>query len=216
MCVTAGARKSCPGTNDRNARTSGERKCRAAQPTPPDSTADLEATPESTDESPSASSSTLRDRFRATFSPKEDPDGPINTDRPTFTPANTVVPVGRLQVESGFTFNLEQTKTTRSDIYHLPELAVRYGLADRVELRTFWLGPTFDQVQSLTRLHGRAVGGASDMEVGFKWQLFAGDKERKWLPTTALITSIIAPIGGSSPLSNQTVEPYITSCTVGA
>ena len=126
------------------------------------------------------------------------------------------MPVGRLQVESGFTFNLEQTKTTRSDIYHLPELAVRYGLADRVELRTFWLGPTFDQVQSLTRLHGRAVGGASDMEVGFKWQLFAGDKERKWLPTTALITSIIAPIGGSSPLSNQTVEPYITSCTVGA
>ena len=47
------------------------------------------------------------------------------------------------------------------------------------------------------------------MEVGFKWQFFAGDKERKWIPTTALITSIIAPTGGASTLSSETVEPYI-------
>ena len=47
------------------------------------------------------------------------------------------------------------------------------------------------------------------MEIGFKWQLFAGDKERKWLPTTALITSIFAPTGGSDLFSSETVEPYI-------
>ena len=47
------------------------------------------------------------------------------------------------------------------------------------------------------------------MEVGFKWQLFAGDKDRKWIPTTALITSVIAPTGGTSPLSSGTAEPYI-------
>ena len=48
------------------------------------------------------------DRFWSIFSEEEDPDGPINTDRPTFTPANTVVPPGRLQFESGFTFDYQQ------------------------------------------------------------------------------------------------------------
>jgi hypothetical protein len=47
------------------------------------------------------------------------------------------------------------------------------------------------------------------MEVGFKWQLFKGDPNRKWIPTTALITSVFAPTGGSSLQSSQTVDPYI-------
>src|SRR5262245_25381544 len=53
-------------------------------------------------------------RFRSPLSQQEDPDGQINTDRPTFTPANTVVPRGRLQFESGFTFNNEPTSSYRS------------------------------------------------------------------------------------------------------
>jgi len=151
----------------------------------------------------------LLDRFRATMSQREDPDGPINTDRPTFTPANTVVPRGRLQIESGWTFNYERSGATRTEVYDFPELALRYGLTDRVEFRTFWLGQTDADAQSAPRRPRRPVAGASDMEVGFKWQLFAGDKERKWIPTTALITSIYAPTGGSSALSSETVEPYI-------
>src|SRR5262249_27135400 len=55
----------------------------------------------------------------------------------------------------------------------------------------------------------RHLIGPSDMEAGFKWQLFPGDKERKWIPTTALITSVIAPTGGSSAFGSHTVEPYI-------
>src|SRR5208337_3181179 len=34
-------------------------------------------------------------------------------------------------------------------------------------------------------------------------------KERKWIPTTALITSIYAPTGGTSVLGSHTDEPYI-------
>ena len=151
----------------------------------------------------------ILDRFRATFSQKEDRDGPINTDRPTFTPANTVVPPGRLQFESGFTYNRQQSTTTGSNLYDFPELAMRYGLADRVELRMFWEGPTFAPTNSSPHRRGNRLGGSSDMEVGIKWQLFPGDKDRKWIPTTALITSAIAPTGGSSPLSSGIVEPYI-------
>jgi len=151
----------------------------------------------------------LLDRIRATFSQKEDPDGPINTDRPTFTPANTVVPPGRLQFESGFTYNRQQSTSTISNLYDWPELAMRYGLADRVEFRMFWEGPTFAPTPSSPRRRATRLGGSSDMEVGIKWQLFPGDKDRKWIPTTALITSAIAPTGGSSPLSSGIVEPYI-------
>jgi hypothetical protein len=153
--------------------------------------------------------SRLFDRIWSSLSQQEDPDGPISTDRPTFTPANTVVPRGRFQIESGFTFNSEQTSTTRTQIYSFPELSTRYGLTNFLELRTLWTGQTYTQTEP--RFGGRAtqLNGPNDMEVGFKWQLFAGDKDRKWIPTTALITSIIVPTGGTSPFSSGTVEPDI-------
>jgi hypothetical protein len=172
------------------------------------------AVPEGTDLLPPGSvldseHKSLLDRFWAAMSQQEDPDGPINTDRPTFTPANTVVPRGRLQFESGFTFSRETSSTTRANLYDLPELAMRYGLVDRVEFRTFWFGETFAQGQPSGRSRGRISGGLSNMEIGFKWQLLPNDTEKKWRPTTALITSIFAPTGGNSPFSSETVEPYI-------
>jgi hypothetical protein len=167
------------------------------------------ATPAESDSEPAAVPRSLLDRLHATLSQQADADNPINTDRPTFTPANTVVPRGRLQFESGFTFNSEQSATTRTQLYDAPELAVRYGIWNRVELRTFWLGE--DDGESEPRRTGRSrhLVGANDMEAGFKWQLLTGDKERKWIPTTALITSVIAPTGGTSAFGSHTVEPYI-------
>ena len=165
--------------------------------------------PSQPDQTASATNRSLIDRLHATLSQEEDPDGPINTDRPTFTPANTVVPRGRLQFESGFTFNYQQTAATRSALYDFPELAMRFGLTKRLEFRTYWLGQTWIQTQSRPGGPFQQSGGLSDMEVGFKWQIFAGDKERKWIPTTALITSIFAPTGGTSTLGSHTVEPYI-------
>jgi Putative MetA-pathway of phenol degradation len=168
------------------------------------------STDSSTAKPPTAPAPTnLHEWFRAPFSQQEDRDGPINTDRPTFTPANTVVPLGRVQFESGFTFNRTQAGASRSYFYDFPELAVRIGIMNRVEFRTFWQGQTYGQSQ--TRIGGpwSQTNGPSDMEVGFKTQLIVGDAKKKWIPTTALITSIIAPTGGTSPYSSQTVQPYI-------
>ena len=86
--------------------------------------------------------SLLFDRIWSFLSRDEDPDGPINTDRPTFTPATTVVPAGRLQFESGFTFDYQQGTKSRTTAYDFPELAMRLGLTERVEFRTFWFGQT--------------------------------------------------------------------------
>ena len=72
-----------------------------------------QATESAADDSTSSAPPTdIVDRFFSIFSQKEDPDGPINTDRPTFTPANTVVPPGRLQFESGFTYTHQQSGKT--------------------------------------------------------------------------------------------------------
>jgi hypothetical protein len=156
-------------------------------------------------------SASLMDRLFRVISQDEDPDGPINTDRPTFTPAHTVVPKGRLQFESGWTFNYEKTAQTRAYLYDFPELAARYGLTKLLEFRMFWSGETFANSQQPARRRRpvRSINGPGDMEVGFKWQVFPGDEKRKWIPTTALITSFIAPTGGSSPYSSETVEPYL-------
>ena len=151
----------------------------------------------------------LLDRLFAPFSLEEDPDGPINTDRPTFTPANTVVPLGRFQVESGYTFTHDLTADLRTHRHDFPELSVRIGVANRLEFRTFWLGQTYSRTEVRPGGPSRRLNGPNDMEIGFKTQLIQGDPERKWLPTTALITSVIAPTGGSSPYSSQTVDPYI-------
>ena len=151
----------------------------------------------------------FREWLWSPFRQEADRDGPINTDRPTFTPANTVVTLGRVQFESGFTFNQTTAGPTRAAVYDFPELAVRVGIMDRIEFRTFWLGQTYTQTQAVRRGPSTQLAGPSDMEVGFKTQLFAGDPKRLYLPTTALITSIMAPTGGTSPYSAQTVQPYV-------
>jgi hypothetical protein len=187
---------------------------RAAQATPGSGGSAAEETAAATDSAsetakrPNPADLELFDRILATLSQEDDPDGPISTDRPTFTDANTVVPRRRLQFESGFTFNNHVSGSARSTLYDLPELAMRYGLANRVEFRTYWLGQTWIQTQSRPNGPWLKSGGLSDMEVGFKWQLLVSDKERKWIPTTALITSIIAPTGGASILGAHTVEPF--------
>ena len=199
--VSAGAQE--PGPRVADDSNAGE-----SQPASP-SQGTEEAAPSQSEKKPSPTERSVLDRLWASLSQEEDPDGPISTDRPTFTPAYTVVPRGRVQFESGFTFNNEPTSASRTTLYDLPELAMRIGLFKRVELRTYWLGQTWTQTQSHPGGPWRLGGGLSDMQVGFKWQLFAGDKERKWIPTTALITAIYAPTGGTSPLGSHTVEPHV-------
>ncbi len=144
------------------------------------------------------------------FSLDEDPDGSINTDRPTFTPANTVVPRGRLQIESGYTYTHDLSTTQRTNTHGFPELAVRIGLTDRVEFRTFWAGQYYSKIT--TRGGGPTVNvnGPSDMEIGLKTQLLKPDSTKPWRPTTALITSLMVPTGGTSYYSSQAVEPTIS------
>lgn len=133
--------------------------------------------------------------------------GEIETDRDSFTPASTVVGRNRLVVESAYTFlDNRGIKETHS----FPELLLRYGITDRIELRLGWnyeVGGTGNSVtgvdaadddpersrNSLIREHALAYGA--------KVRLTQQDR---WFPRTAAILQGFTPTGGSEGSTTAT------------
>ncbi|MGA2061897.1 MAG: transporter, partial [Thermoguttaceae bacterium] len=90
--------------------------------------------------------------------------------------------------------------------HDLPELLVRYGLAERLELRVAWdEGMVFESRRD--RNTGRIVteSGSTDMDIGFKYALTQQDK---WRPQSAIITAVSAPVG-TPELSSEQVDVLI-------
>lgn len=83
---------------------------------------------------------------------------PISTDRPGFLFAPTVVPQGRLQVETGIpTLTLFRASGDETEAWSFP-VAMRYGLSEELELRASL--PTWTEVRSES-------GGTADRDEGF-------------------------------------------------
>jgi hypothetical protein len=90
------------------------------------------------------------------------PTSTISTDRPQITNASTVVPCGSLQFENGF----EQTGSAHKQGFDAPETSIRFGIANKTELR---LGVPNYLYQ--TNAGTAFANGASDLLLGFKQQL---------------------------------------------
>jgi hypothetical protein len=84
----------------------------------------------------------------------------IATDRPDFTESSSNVPVGRLQIESGYTFVRDHDKNSRLHAHSFPELLMRYGLTDEIELRLGWNYLVEDARHGLPDLSTNADGAA--------------------------------------------------------
>lgn len=117
---------------------------------------------------------------------------PFETDRPDFTESSLTVPKGLVQVESGTTF----TRADRDlEVFSGPELLVRAGVADRVEVRLgvpnyVWLDADGDRVE-----------GFDDTYVGAKIQL--GPLENGM--GAALIPGVFIPTGRAGLRSEEAV-----------
>jgi hypothetical protein len=137
----------------------------------------------------------------------------IETDRDSFTPATTIAGRRRLIVESAYSFiDNRRFKETHS----LPELILRYGLTDRIELRLGWnyeVGGIGDEVSGA----GAAdEGSANPGRLLREYNLFYGAKIRvtdqnRWLPQSALILQGFTPTGGSTGANTATqlVATYV-------
>lgn len=112
---------------------------------------------------------------------------PISTDRPSFSDASSLVPVGHPQLETGFTY----TFFKGSHVLTIGEGLFRYAVADRFELRLS--NGTF---QSVTQ--GGTVSGFVDPSIGFKYRFVDGVYTgRNRRPELTLVAQTTLPGGAT-------------------
>ena len=137
---------------------------------------------------------------------EEAKEKPLESDRPDFTDSSITVGYRQLQIESGYKYTQAIAGDHTLNAHDLPELLVRYGLAERLELRVAWdEGMVFESHRD--RNTGRLVAenGSTDMDIGFKYALTQQDK---WRPQSAIITAVSAPVG-TPELSSRQVHVLI-------
>jgi hypothetical protein len=139
----------------------------------------------------------------------------IETDRDSFTPATTIAGRRRFIVESAYSFvDNRGVKETHS----FPELLLRYGLTDRVELRLGWNAEIGGAGSEVT---GSSGGGDPFEEPGRierEYNLAYGMKFRltdqnRWFPRSIVIVQAFTPTGGSAGTSTATA--LITTYAAG-
>lgn len=137
---------------------------------------------------------------------------PLVTDRPDATESTDAVPWGHTQIELGWTFTYDREHDERTRDHVLPELLMRIGLAENLELRLGWEGVALQAEAHEERSdQGRRFTAeshetsATDMEVAFKIKL--ADQEGL-LPHFGAIAGLSLPTGGHAVTSGD-VDPSV-------
>lgn len=120
---------------------------------------------------------------------------PIDTDRPQITSSSIVVPCGSLQFENGF----QGTGNGGQRTFDLPETTVRFGIANKTELR--FTAPNYffnDDTGS------GVTNGFADLSLGFKQQL--GPTRGGF--DVSLIPSVSLP-SGANLISSHGYDPTV-------
>lgn len=148
------------------------------------------------------------DSVRATDEAEEH----LETDRDSFTPATTLVGRGLTMIETSYSF-IDNRRIP--DSHSTPELLIRLGLLERLELR---LGGNWEAGGGGT-VSGNEVGGDDETaevetETNFLYGLkLAVTEQRNWLPRSALITHATTPTSGANT-ATQFVAGYVAGWTL--
>lgn len=126
----------------------------------------------------------------------------ISTDRPSFCDTSGIVPKGHLQLETGYTFTLNNHNGVNTQTQNGPEILARYTvIEDRLELRVSTSGYVWSRTSA-----GGVVDhndGFSDVLPGLKLKVADQDGVLPRLVLEAATTTSI----GSDGISNQDIEP---------
>lgn len=128
---------------------------------------------------------------------EEDEDDALVTDRPDFTEASSTVGRGVLQMESGYTFARDRSADVRARGHSAPELLLRYGITEQIELRFVW---NYLWERATDGTNAESLAGATDLVLGTKIALTT---EQGWRPESALIVAASLPTGGVSLTNDQ-------------
>lgn len=129
-------------------------------------------------------------------------DDKIVTDRPHFSEASNLVGLGRVQLETGYTYFRDRSNGTTVQTHSFGEPLLRAGLF--AEWFEFRLGYTYLVEQ--TNVSGgpsTRFSGSDDLYVGAKLAL---TEQAGWLPEVALFPQARVPTG-SSAFTNSQVLP---------
>lgn len=115
------------------------------------------------------------------------------TDRPDQTEASRVVPLGTLQIETGFLLENNETDLETQRAINYNTSLLRYGLLENFELR---LGFAYleNRVEYKESDSTYTEQGLSPLYTGFKVQILDEDG---WIPETSLIGGLILPFSAS-------------------
>jgi hypothetical protein len=124
----------------------------------------------------------------------------IETDRDSFTPATTTAGWRRLIVESAYSF-IENRGV--KDTHSFPEMVLRYGLTDWLELRLGW---NYEVGGEGTDISGPDSGAEalpperhlereSNVSYGFKFRV---TQQQAWVPASAVILQAFTPTSGQA------------------
>jgi hypothetical protein len=125
--------------------------------------------------------------------------GHIETDRDSFTPSTRIAERNRWIVESSYSF-IDNRRT--AETHSLPELLLRYGVSDWIELRlggNYEVGGEGADVPTGAGSHEFETGGIvreSQALYGVKLRL---SEQRDWLPESSLIVQGHTPMSGPEP-----------------
>ena len=106
----------------------------------------------------------------------------IETDRHEFTPSVLTVPKGMAQVEMGYSFFKDGDETAHA----APELQLRYGLTEKVELRL--------RYNEVWQFGEDNRSGSEDLRIGTKLRL---NDQNGWIPEAVALLTLSVPTGSS-------------------
>ncbi len=122
----------------------------------------------------------------------------IETERHDFTQSATTVGRGVFQIESGYSFFFKETKHETESAHTFPEMLLRFGISEDLELRIRWNHAWVFIKDEADRI------GAEDLRISLKMQL-TREVDFSLLPTSALELRGLAPTSGA-PFSTGKTE----------
>ncbi len=132
----------------------------------------------------------------------ESEDEELETDRDSFTPATSVVGRSRIVLEAAHSF-VDNRRVPET--HSLPELIVRYGISERVELR---FGHNYEVGGASSPVSGNIADDEEDeAKLEYGARMLYGSKTRvskqaDWIPESSVILQGYTPTSGKDNNSN--------------
>ena len=128
----------------------------------------------------------------------KDKEKPMPHDRPHFTDASTTVGLGRVMLETGYTFTRDRTDGTNFAGHSYPESLLRIGMfAEWFEARIGW---NYGNQRIVADGNGNFLSGSEDLLLGVRLAL---TEQKSWLPETAVTLEMNVPTGSRAFTAGQ-------------